>query len=61
LNSRDYYLNYVAKSATAHGLKTFYWDEGSLGNNGFGLINRSNNTVGDQRALNAVIRGVNGL
>ena len=61
LNSRAYYLNYVAKQARANGLKTFYWDEGSLGNNGFGLINRSNNTVGDQQALDVVIRGANGL
>jgi endoglucanase len=61
LNSRAYYLNLVAKRARAYGLKPFYWDEGSLGNNGFGLINRSNNTVGDQQALDAVIRGANGL
>lgn len=61
LNSRAYYLNYVANKIRAYGLKGFYWDEGSLGNNGFGLINRSNNTVGDQRALDAVIRGSNGL
>jgi hypothetical protein len=32
-----------------------------MGNHGFDLINRSNNTVGDQQALDAVIRGVNGL
>ena len=60
LRSRAYYINYVARRATANGLKTFYWDEGSLGHNGFGLINRSNNTVGDPVALDAVIRGVNG-
>lgn len=61
MNSRADYLNYVAKRARAYGLKPFYWDDGNLGNHGFGLINRSNNTVGDQQALNAVIGGSNGL
>ena len=61
LNARAYYLNYVARKAAANGLVPFYWDEGSIGNNGFGLLNRSNNTVFDQKALDAVISGANGL
>ena len=61
LNSRIYYLNYVTKQARANGLKMFYWDEGAIGNNGFGLINRSNNTVSDQQAVDAIVRGSNGL
>lgn len=61
LNSRAYYINYIAKRAAANGLKPFYWDEGSIGNNGFGVINRSNNTVADQQAVDAIINGANGL
>jgi aryl-phospho-beta-D-glucosidase BglC (GH1 family) len=61
LNSRAYYINTITRRATAYGLKTFYWDEGSMGNHGFGLINRANNTVGDPQALDALMRGANGL
>lgn len=58
LNSRAYYLKTVVKTAKANGLLPFYWDEGSLGNNGFGIMNRSNNTVFDTQALNALIDGL---
>ncbi|OXG08119.1 dihydroxy-acid dehydratase [Flavobacterium araucananum] len=58
LNSRAYYLKTVVKTAKANGLLPFYWDEGSLGNNGFGLINRSNNTVFDTQALTALKEGL---
>lgn len=58
LNSRAYYLKTVVKTAKANGLLPFYWDEGSLGNNGFGIINRTNNTVFDTQALNALIDGL---
>lgn len=58
LNSRAYYLKTVVKTAKANGLLPFYWDEGSLGNNGFGIINRTNNTVFDTQALNALIEGL---
>jgi len=34
----------------------FYWDEGSLGDNGFGIIIRQNNTVGDQQVLDALVQ-----
>ncbi|WP_308991031.1 cellulase family glycosylhydrolase [Mariniflexile litorale] len=59
LNSRAYYLKYVVKQAKANGLLPFYWDEGSIGNNGFGLFDRSDNTVFDQQALDALIEGLN--
>lgn len=61
LDSRAHFINYVTKRALANGLKPFYWDEGSMGNHGFGLINRANNTVGDPQALNAVIQGGSGF
>lgn len=58
LASRAYYLKYVVKQAKINGLVPFYWDEGSLGNNGFGIFKRSNNTVGDTQALNALMEGL---
>jgi len=58
LASRAYYLKYVVKQAKLNGLVPFYWDEGSLGNNGFGIFKRSNNTVGDTQALNALMEGL---
>jgi endoglucanase len=58
LASRAYYLKTVVKTANANGLLPFYWDEGSLGDNSFGIMNRSNNTVSDTQALNAMIEGL---
>ncbi|MDA6068213.1 cellulase family glycosylhydrolase [Flavobacterium sp. AC] len=58
LASRAYYLKTVVKTAKANGLLPFYWDEGSLGDNSFGIINRSNNTVSDTQAMNAMIEGL---
>ena len=46
----DYWITYVTKQAISHGLKTFYWDTG-------GILDRSNNTVKDQRSLDAIIAG----
>ncbi|REE82108.1 aryl-phospho-beta-D-glucosidase BglC (GH1 family) [Lutibacter oceani] len=59
LDSRAYYLNYVVKGAKANGLLPFYWDAGGLDNHGSGLFDRSNNTVFDNQALNAMIEGLN--
>jgi len=58
LASRAYYLKYVVKQAKANGLLPFYWDEGNLGNNGFGIFKRSDNTVFDSQALDAMIEGL---
>ena len=58
LNSRAYYLKTVVKTAKANGLLPFYWDEGSIGNNGFGIFNRANNTVFDTQALAALKEGL---
>lgn len=59
LKSRADYIRYVTKQAIANGLLPFYWDEGSLGNHGFGFIDRKNKKVGDQQALDALMEGAN--
>jgi len=59
LNSRAYYLKYVVKRAKANGILPFYWDEGNIGNGGFGIFNRTNNTVFDTQALTALQEGLN--
>lgn len=59
LNSRAYYLKSVVKQAKANGLLPFYWDEGNIENHGFGIIDRSKNTVFDTQALEALIQGLN--
>jgi hypothetical protein len=46
----DYWITYVTKQAILHGVKPFFWDTG-------GILDRSNNTVKDQRSLNAIIAG----
>jgi len=58
LASRAYYLKYVVKQAKANGLIPFYWDEGSIGNKGFGIFNRTNNTIFDTQALTALQDGL---
>jgi len=58
LASRAYYLKTVVKQAKANGLLPFYWDEGSLNDKGFGIFNRTNNTVFDTQALNALKEGL---
>lgn len=57
LASRAHWNKYITQQAKANGMLPFYWDEGALGNNGFGIINRQNNTVGDQQVLDSLIRG----
>ena len=57
LAARAYYLKYVTKKARASGVIPFYWDAGFTGNHGSGLFDRSNNTVFDTQALNAIIEG----
>lgn len=58
LDSRAYYLKHVVQKAKANGLIPFYWDEGSLGNNGFGIFNRTNTTVFDNQALKGLQDGL---
>jgi endoglucanase len=55
--SRAYWTKYITKAAIANGFLPFYWDEGSIGNNGFGILDRKNNTVFDKEILEALIEG----
>ena len=48
--SIDYWTTFVTKEALARGIKPFWWDTG-------GALNRSNNTVKDQRTIDALIAG----
>lgn len=48
----DYWLTYVTRAAVANGVKPFYWDTG-------GALDRRNNTVLDQRTINALLAGGN--
>lgn len=57
LDSRAFYLEFVTREMKKHGIVPFYWDNGGTGNNAFGIFNRSNNTVADQVALDALIKG----
>nr|WP_321412317.1 cellulase family glycosylhydrolase [uncultured Carboxylicivirga sp.] len=58
LNSRAYYLKYVAYQAKLHGMLPFYWDAGNMGENASALFNRQNNSVFDQQALDALMTGI---
>ena len=57
LASRAYYLEYVTRQAKENGILPFYWDAGGLGDMGSGLFNRTNLTIFDQQALDALIEG----
>ena len=59
LRSRTYYLEYVTRQALANGLLPFYWDNGVLGNHGFGIFDRNSISVFDPQALGALNNGTN--
>ncbi|MDR6565079.1 cellulase family glycosylhydrolase [Chitinophaga ginsengisegetis] len=46
----DYWLTYVTRQAIANGIKPFFWDTG-------GALDRRNNTVRDQRTIDALVAG----
>jgi hypothetical protein len=54
---RAYYINYITHQALQYGLRPFYFDDGSQGNNAFRIINRQTNGVADQQGLAAAIQG----
>ena len=58
LKSRAAFLKYVVKQSRANGMIPFYWDAGNLGVNTMSLFDRSNNTVYDAQALNALKEGL---
>jgi aryl-phospho-beta-D-glucosidase BglC (GH1 family) len=57
LAGRAYYLNYITHQALQYGLRPFYFDDGSTGNNAFRIINRQTNGVADQQGMAAVAQG----
>ncbi len=59
LASRQYYLKYINSAAARNGIKTFYWDNGVSGNNGFALFDRNSGAIIDQGALGAILAGAN--
>ena len=48
--SVDYWTTFTTKEALARGIKPFWWDTG-------GALDRANNTVKDQRTIDALIAG----
>jgi endoglucanase len=48
--SVDYWITFVTKEALARGIKPFWWDTG-------GALDRRNNTVKDQRTIDALLAG----
>jgi endoglucanase len=60
--AREYYLEFVTRTATTNGIKTFYWDNGaqSGASDVFALLSRSNGAIVDQSGLNAIMRGIGG-
>ena len=57
--SRNYYLNYVTKSAIDNKIIPCYWDNGHLGDNGFGLFDRSTGEQVHKDAIEAIISAQN--
>lgn len=57
LQSRAYWHMYVTKSALAHGLLPYYWDNGGTGANAFGIFDRNANTLFDSQTMDALKQG----
>ncbi|WP_010663917.1 cellulase family glycosylhydrolase [Marinilabilia salmonicolor] len=57
--SRAYFNRYVTEQAKNYGMVPFYWDEGSLTNHGFGMMDRNQLEVGDQLLYDALMEGSN--
>ena len=57
LDSRAYYLEFVTQEMSKRGIIPFYWDNGGTGNHAYGIFNRENNTIADQQALDALVKG----
>jgi endoglucanase len=51
------YIEYVTKSAIKSGVVPIWWDNGTIGTgpDTFGIFNRTDNTVGDSAALEAIM------
>jgi len=62
LESRQYWLEFITRTAVSNGIKTFYWDNGVAPSqtNGFALLNRNTGAVVDPGALASIVRGAGG-
>jgi len=60
--AREFYLEFVTRTATQNGIKSFYWDNGaqSGASDVFALFNRNGGGIVDQAGLNAIMRGIGG-
>ena len=60
--SRQYYLEFLNRTATTNGIKTFYWDNGaqSGASDVFALFDRNSGSIVDANSLNGIMRGVGG-
>jgi endoglucanase len=56
IEARNYYLNYITKTARENGCIPFYWDNGNTGNNGFGLFNRATGAQAYPDAIQAITK-----
>jgi endoglucanase len=54
--SREYYIKYVTNAAQQRGIKSFYWDMGTL-TNGSALFDRNTGATIDQGTLTAIMQG----
>ncbi|WP_275001463.1 cellulase family glycosylhydrolase [Promicromonospora iranensis] len=57
---REDFARTLVATAKKYGASTIYWDNGVNGQYGFGLFNRSANSVTQQGIINAIMSGVGG-
>jgi endoglucanase len=57
LASRAYFTQYVAQQAKNYGLVPFVWDNGTTGDTGMGIFNRTTGAISDRQELKAYIAG----
>jgi endoglucanase len=55
---RRYYMQYITSSLCKHGLIPFYWDNGSTGNDGMGIFNRSNGSKAYPDIIQTIVNAV---
>ena len=54
--ARNYYLEFITKTALENGMIPFYWDNGYTGNNGFGLFDRKTGAQVYPDAVEAIMK-----
>ncbi|WP_035074051.1 cellulase family glycosylhydrolase [Anditalea andensis] len=55
---REYYIQYITRSAHRHGLVPFYWDNGYSGNHGFAIFDRNTGARIYPEIVNAIMDSV---